>query len=226
MLQVGRIVYGTTAEGPGNRSAIWVQGCSIRCPGCINPQLFSRTGGRAEDPALIVADALASGTEGLTLLGGEPFDQPDALADLAELAQRSGLGVICFTGYSREELTERGISTDRMLKAIDLLVDGPYVAELTEQTRSLVGSTNQRFIHLTTRYADFDPTVHRNRVDVRIGSDGLIEVAGFLDTVGLEALASVAGATRRRRPLPIVGGPAWSDTMLRGGSEDELSPPL
>ena len=84
-LRWSRFLASTTAEGPGLRSALWVQGCSVHCPGCFNPQLWAEMGGRVENPADLaerfVADALSAGVEGITLLGGEPFDQAAALGD-------------------------------------------------------------------------------------------------------------------------------------------------
>ncbi|WP_311214934.1 MULTISPECIES: 4Fe-4S cluster-binding domain-containing protein [unclassified Arthrobacter] len=76
ILRVGRVLHGKTAEGPGLRTAIWFRGCSIRCKGCINPHLFSPRGGTQLPVAGIIEDALTA--EGLILIGGEPFDQPDA----------------------------------------------------------------------------------------------------------------------------------------------------
>lgn len=197
-LQVARVLHGTTAEGPGNRTAIWVQGCSIRCHGCINPQLFSVEGGAAHNIQKLVDDAVAAEVEGITLLGGEPFDQPEAVAILAESAHRAGLGVICFTGYDHDNLVTNAGSAVRLLAAVDLLVDGPYDSDLPENERSLVGSTNQRFIHLTDRYRGFHPDQHPNRVDVRILPDGSIHMAGFLLAADVVEIASAVGATRQR----------------------------
>ena len=200
-LRISRVTHATTAEGPGLRSAVWFQGCSIRCAGCINPQLFSAQGGEDGDIQAIVDDAVRAGSEGLTLLGGEPFDQPGAGADLAELAQSRGLGVMSFSGFAHENLRVRDADTIRMLAATDLLIDGPYDAASPETTRSLVGSTNQRFIHLTDRYAGFIPEAQPNRVDVRIGPDGVINIAGFLTTKKLLDLTETVGARRVRRPI-------------------------
>jgi anaerobic ribonucleoside-triphosphate reductase activating protein len=180
-LRLARVLLGTTAEGPGLRAAVWVQGCSIRCRGCINPHLFSPRGGDPYDPAKLADQAVAQGCEGLTLLGGEPFDQAAACAELAEAARRAHLGVITFTGYELESLSRRDESCRRLIAATDLLVDGPYRQQEAETERSLVGSANQRFLHLTDRYADFDPCRHANRVDIRISATGEAEVAGFLD---------------------------------------------
>ena len=198
MLRVGRVLHGTTAEGPGLRTAIWFQGCSIRCKGCINPHLFSPRGGTQLPVAEIIEDALNTGVEGLTLIGGEPFDQPDAGHALALAARAAGLGVIAFSGYEYETLRDRDDSTRAFLASVDLLVDGPYQEWNPESGRALVGSGNQRFIHLTDRYEHYRPELVRNRVDIRVRPDGSIEVAGFLDSTSLNDLS---GLTRSNRTL-------------------------
>lgn len=139
MLRIARVLHGTTAEGPGLRTAIWFQGCSIRCDGCINPHLFSPAGGKDVSADDILRRAMSSSVEGLTLIGGEPFDQPLAGAELAQKAQKLGLGVIAFSGYEYESLRSRGGGTEEFLAAIDLLVDGPYEARNPEKERALVG---------------------------------------------------------------------------------------
>jgi anaerobic ribonucleoside-triphosphate reductase activating protein len=199
VLRVARVLHGTTAEGPGLRSAIWFQGCSIRCIGCINPHLFSSTGGSDMAVSDIVLGAVAGRVEGLTLIGGEPFDQPAAGAKLARKAQEQGLGVIAFSGYEYETLRHRGKDTKRFLAAIDLLVDGPYQAWNQETDRALVGSTNQRFVHISDRYSSYRPEIAANRVDVRVLPDGSIDVAGFLDMSNLRNLLEATGTRRKAR---------------------------
>lgn len=201
-LRVGRVMHGTSAEGPGLRTAVWVQGCSIQCKGCINPHLFSSDGGHLVDPQSIVAKAVERGVEGLTLLGGEPFDQAAACAILARHAKISGLGVICFTGHSYDVLKHQN-DAESLLNSVDLLVDGPYVQERPEANRALVGSTNQRFIHLTRRYTEYDPARSPNRMELRLKPDGTIETAGFLTREDLgvfsASLDSRRGIRRRNR---------------------------
>lgn len=199
LLRVARVLHGTTAEGPGLRTAIWFQGCSIRCRGCINPHLFSAHGGTQLTAASIIGDALASGVEGLTLIGGEPFDQPDAGRALAEAAHAQNLGVIAFSGYEYETLRDRDQPTRAFLAEVDLLVDGPYQDWNTETERALVGSENQRFIHLTDRYQNYRPELARNRIDIRLRPDGTIEVAGFLDSDGLMDLGDATATKRTHR---------------------------
>jgi len=197
MIRVSRVLHSTTAEGPGSRTAVWVQGCTIRCAGCVNPQLFSFDGGTLLEPADIVSGAIAAGDEGLTLLGGEPFDQAAEVGILAEEARRAGLGVITFTGYQYERLREAAGGIASLLSSTDLLVDGPFMSESPEPTRALVGSANQQFVHLTDRYRDYEPSHATNRVDIRVGPNGEIEVAGFLTTDRVDELASMAVARRR-----------------------------
>lgn len=200
-LRVARVLHGTTAEGPGLRTAVWFQGCSIQCKGCINPHLFSARGGTDTPVTEIVDQAITAGVEGLTLIGGEPFDQPEAGAALAAEAQDKGLGVIAFSGYEYQSLLARDDHTGEFLASVDLLIDGPYDAHNAEKQRALVGSRNQRFIHLTERYKTYRPEFVANRVDVRVRPDGSIEVAGFLDTTGLSILADSIGTSRTFRKV-------------------------
>src|SRR3712207_3339340 len=180
-LRLARVLLGTTVEGPGLRAAVWVQGCSIRCSGCINPHLFSPRGGEVYDPVALVGQAVAHGCEGLTLLGGEPFDQAAACAELAEAGRRAGVGGITFTGHELDVFSGRDESCRCVLSATDLRVDGPYRRHEAATERGLVGAAIQRFRHLTDRYATFDPPRHPNRVDIRISPEGKTAVAGFLN---------------------------------------------
>lgn len=195
-IRVARVLHGTTAEGPGLRTAVWFQGCSIRCKGCINPHLFNARGGSDARVSEIIDEAVGAGVEGLTLIGGEPFDQPAGGASLAGAAQAQGLGVIAFSGYEYESLRVRDDPTEAFLASVDLLVDGPYQAWNPETRRALVGSGNQRFIHFTDRYKTYRPEETANRIDVRIRPDGSIEVAGFLDTSGLSDLLDSTATSR------------------------------
>ena len=159
MLRVAAIVPETEAEGPGRRFALWVQGCTIRCPGCCNPHFFERGGGREVEERQLVDQLapLVGRVEGITLLGGEPFEQAEALSRVASGAQALGLSVMTFTGSTMEELRDRGGSGEpgvaALLAATDLLVDGRYQVGLPEGERRWAGSTNQRFHFLTSRYA-------------------------------------------------------------------------
>lgn len=179
-LQVSRVWHRTRAEGPGLRSAVWVQGCSVRCPGCINPHLWSTSGGTTIVPEELGREIDEARVEGVTLLGGEPFDQAPACAILAEHLKMRGLGVIVFTGYTHEVLALGAqAGWTRLLAATDLLVDGRFEASDPESARAWVGSNNQRFLHLTDRYAELEPAAHANRLELRVLPSGEVDVCGF-----------------------------------------------
>lgn len=167
-LSVGQIVASTEAEGPGRRFALWVQGCSLRCEGCCNPHLFAERGGERLGIEAVLARVPAD-VEGLSLLGGEPMEQPVALAALAEAAQARGLSVMVFSGYTLAELRAKGEAVQRALAATDILVDGRYDRSLPDTSRRWVGSTNQQVHFLSARgQADAPRFVAGNTVEIRL----------------------------------------------------------
>jgi len=148
----------TEAEGPGRRYALWLQGCPLRCPGCCNPHMIPEV-----EVEWLSVEALAQeicsspDIEGLTVIGGEPFAQAEALAALAGLVRASGLSVMVFSGYTLAQLSSSpDPSYARLLGEIDLLIDGPYVASKHVTDRRWVGSSNQRARFLTERYAHME----------------------------------------------------------------------
>jgi anaerobic ribonucleoside-triphosphate reductase activating protein len=205
LVQVLRFLPATVAEGPGRRAALWVQGCSIRCPGCFNPHSWAAGGGESVHWAELaegVREAAADhGIEGLTLLGGEPFDQAGPRAVLAEAVRAEGLSVMTFTGHVLEGLQSAGRDDwDRLLAATDLLVDGPYIAARPERRRPWVGSDNQRFWFLTDRYAHLAAELDAvpNRLEIRISRSGEVAVNGFAPVATLEDLLTDTAGPRGR----------------------------
>jgi anaerobic ribonucleoside-triphosphate reductase activating protein len=159
MLRVAQWIADTEAEGPGRRFALWVQGCSLRCPGCCNPEMFSAERGEWVDAADIAQRVLSTpGIEGLSVLGGEPFEQPRAVAEVCRAVRAAGLGVMVYSGYTLEELRAmRSPDVDALLAEVDLLVDGRFEQANPERRRRWVGSANQRLHFLTGRYRADDP---------------------------------------------------------------------
>lgn len=193
-IRLGRFLDRTCAEGPGVRTAIWVQGCSVRCQGCFNPQLWGSIEGRGTTPAELIDRVLAVDTQGVTLLGGEPFDQAAPLAVLAEGVQAAGRSVMTFTGYTLERLRRAGAGgrsdVAALLAATDLLVDGPYLAEQPDRSRPWLGSGNQSFRFLSPRYQHLEGTLGTapDLIEVRVGADGGVAVNGWASTADLERL--------------------------------------
>ena len=157
-LNVAKIIDVTQAEGPGLRTAIWVQGCLKRCVGCCNGQFLKIQPADVCDSQMIIEQIAQNqqqyGIEGVTFLGGEPFLQAEGLADVAQACRKMGLSVMVFSGYQLEELEDdaRFKGASQLLKATDVLVDGEYQQALTENVRNWVGSTNQRFHYFTDFY--------------------------------------------------------------------------
>lgn len=180
-LRVAQRVAKTASEGPGVRYALWVQGCTIRCPDCCNPEMFSARGG-----VELAIDALAreviatAGIEGLTVLGGEPFEQAAGVAALARRVRTAGLSVMVFSGFLREDLeASQDPGAAELLAAADLLVDGPFVREAPGSPWRWLGSLNQRMHFLTDRYQQDDPRFRgANTIDIRI-ERGSVEVSGW-----------------------------------------------
>jgi anaerobic ribonucleoside-triphosphate reductase activating protein len=171
----------TEVEGPGARYALWVAGCSIRCAGCCNPEMFARDAGVAVDVETLLDEYDRSDVEGITLLGGEPFEQAEACADFASAVSARGGSVMVFSGYVREDLeARRGESgIGRLLDVADLLVDGPYERDSPETRRRWIGSHNQRMHFLSTRYSQSDPRFSaHNQIVIRLQRNEL-EVHGW-----------------------------------------------
>lgn len=134
--------------GPYKRYILWVQGCERHCKGCIAKDSWDLNGGTTENINDVVNDILSvSEIEGITISGGEPFLQADALCELIrEVKTKRDLGVIVYTGFSYNEIKDNPLT-----KLCDLMIDGEYVDELNDDL-SLRGSLNQNIIPITDRY--------------------------------------------------------------------------
>ena len=150
-IRIAGTVDDSIVDGPGIRYTVFVQGCSHHCPGCHNPHTHDFAGGRVVDTEELVAQMRENPLlDGLTLSGGEPFEQPDACAELARQAHARGLNVWCYTGYKYEQLLAGDASRQALLSELDVLVDSPFL--LAERSLDLLyrGSRNQRLIDVHT----------------------------------------------------------------------------
>ena len=178
-LRVFNIIKNTKVEGPGNRYCIWVQGCSRHCKGCQAVHTWSQDKGELFEVEDIIEDIFKQNSiEGVTFLGGEPFEQAEALGLIAERVNKQGLSIVCFTGGKLEELQENPINK-KLLENIDLLIDGEFIEELTDYSRPWCGSSNQRYHFLTDRYNEEIFTKYKNKVEVNISKNGQIFINGM-----------------------------------------------
>ena len=160
------------ANGTGVRVTLFVSGCTNRCPGCFQPQTWDFGYGQpftADTEAEIFAELDKSYVDGLTLLGGEPFEpknQSALTALLRRVKERYPTKTVwCFTGFrlGEELLTEgsypRTEHTNEMLSYIDVLVDGRFVQEEKDISLQFRGSRNQRIIDMNATRAAGDVVI-------------------------------------------------------------------
>jgi anaerobic ribonucleoside-triphosphate reductase activating protein len=182
VIALSRIHFPVTTLGPGRRIGVWFQGCSIRCPGCISMDTWAQ--GRGITTVDEVANAISqwSTADGITISGGEPFDQLDALFTLlARIRSQTEADILVFTGYPWATISGM---LDSLPPSIDALVTGPFDIN-ARQTLALRGSDNQE-LHLITdkgrdRFAGFErlATKQDQAVDVMFDENGDVWFAGI-----------------------------------------------
>jgi len=157
LLRVHAILNRTNVLGPGERFALWLQGCEKNCKDCISPSSRNPDAGTLLSVDSLVDKILSENNiEGITISGGEPFLQFMALHTLLrKLREKSSLGVIIYTGYYLTELRDMNVSEieDIIAKYSDIIIDGPYIDELNDG-KSLRGSSNQTVHFLSSRYKE------------------------------------------------------------------------
>ncbi len=145
-----RIYHHSTVDGPGRRSVIQFAGCSIRCSGCYIPETHLRENGRLVSIAEIIVEIEKRSGEhdGVTILGGEPFDQTEGLEVLVKELKIRGFHLTIYTGFTLESLlTRNSESVNRILSLTDLLIDGAFDRTLAKNAGEYRGSSNQRLIY-------------------------------------------------------------------------------
>ncbi|HWP51893.1 MAG TPA: anaerobic ribonucleoside-triphosphate reductase activating protein, partial [Clostridia bacterium] len=149
-IRLAGIVRESIVDGPGIRLTVFVQGCPHHCPGCHNPDTHDPLGGY--DCALQkILDAFDADPllRGVTLSGGEPFEQATGLLPLAQAVRRRGKDVVAFSGYTYEELLKKGGENPAILELLShccLLVEGRFVLSQRDLSLRFRGSRNQRLI--------------------------------------------------------------------------------
>lgn len=162
-LRIAGVVPESVVDGPGLRFTVFAQGCPHHCAGCHNPHTWNAEGGTPTDSVALLARIRGNPwVDGVTLSGGEPFEQAAALAEVARGCRAAGLHVLCYTGYTWEALAagfERHPDRLALARELDLLVDGPF--ELARRSLALRfrGSSNQRVIDVPASLASGAPVV-------------------------------------------------------------------
>lgn len=196
--------------GPGRRVVAWVRGCGLRCPGCMTPELWA-TSGRPVPVADAAREVLAllPGADGLTISGGEPFDQAaGVLALVRAVREVRPVEVLVYSGYDLDEIAGSGSESADLLSEIDLLVAGRFVAE---QPNLLPwrGSDNQ-VVHVLSARAER----HRREAETPRAGPSRLSVqmlgSGSFRVIGIPARGDLAKAVTAlaARGIPVRRGDA------------------
>jgi anaerobic ribonucleoside-triphosphate reductase activating protein len=211
MIQVGQICYPVTALGYGQRVGIWLQGCSIRCAGCLakdtwepNPLGSMRVVDLVALCATLVGD---QPLDGVTITGGEPTDQADSLGELVSLLrhwldERPLAGdIMCYTGRTPAELMD---TYGGVAGLFDVVVAGPFVGSLPS-TDNLTGSGNQEVLLLTSRGRErYMRRRARRRVQLSLEGDALV-------TISVPRVGDLPLIARRLRASGVeIGAVSWA----------------
>lgn len=165
-IRLAGIEYDSLVNGEGTRTTIFAQGCRHHCPGCFNPETHDFNGGELfevkevfekikDDPFL----------DGVSFSGGDPLEQPEAFAELAEMIKQDNpdRNIWCWTGYKLEYLLKNKIhepGMKKLLDSIDVLVDGRFEQGLFSELLKYRGSSNQRIIDMNrTRELNYEEIV-------------------------------------------------------------------
>lgn len=150
-MKIARILYPVTVLGPGKRIGIWVAGCSKKCKGCANPELWDKD----KYPDMDIEDLkdiiqrlyekINGQVDGITISGGEPFEQAEELLQLVQFLHKKTEDILIFSGKKIEELIQEKNATE-IIDKITVLVDGEYIED-ENFGEVLRGSKNQR-IHV------------------------------------------------------------------------------
>jgi anaerobic ribonucleoside-triphosphate reductase activating protein len=207
---VSRLHFPVTALGPGQRVGLWLQGCSIRCPGCISVDTWDPgTGLVPIEQLLDRISRLAVRADGFTVSGGEPFDQPSALAAvLRSWRVSSDRSTLVFTGREFHEISAWLAANPSL---VDAVVTGPFRSDLP-QTVALRGSDNQQLhvlSELGAEFLEFERPVRPGdrRLDVMFDERGDAWLAG---------IPARGDLGRLRRALAAAGHRAITSDAIEG----------
>ncbi len=178
-MRINSILKVSEANGPGQRGVVWVQGCSRHCEGCFNVETQSFSGGTEMDCDSIMNQFDFSKIQGLTVSGGEPFEQAEALKQLLKAAKQKNLNTLVYSGYKYNEIF---CNHADVLLFVDYLIDGEFIKSIPSKCR-WAGSGNQRFLQLEDGKIKKDLTEceeYSQTAEITIDETGNMIITGFL----------------------------------------------
>jgi anaerobic ribonucleoside-triphosphate reductase activating protein len=178
MIQIHHKLSSSRTNGPGNRAVIWVQGCTLNCPGCFNPKTHVKNAGSQSTVNELFEwiFRLDNGIEGITLSGGEPLQQAMAVLSLLQrIKKETNLSTFMFSGYTRAEIETFPVWPE-LSECLDVLICGRY-DQTQKHDHGIIRSANQEALFLSDRYTQQDlDQIPEN--ELIIMPDGEILVSG------------------------------------------------
>tara|TARA_B110001452_G_scaffold264447_1_gene267481 strand:+ start:780 stop:1388 length:609 start_codon:yes stop_codon:yes gene_type:complete len=188
-MRVASVIESSKIYGPGSRTVLWLQGCSIRCDKCWNDELWSFEGGKKMFSSRLLDTVRKNGDVGFTLLGGEPLDQAPAVVHFIKEVQSMGFDVVLYTGYELHELSS---AQKQCVNMSDIVIHGRYVHELRSENLLWRGSTNQEILIQNEKYSGIALTEKR-QMEIHLNDLGQVKVIGYPTNELLRSIASRNG---------------------------------
>jgi len=198
LLNVAALAAGSTINGPGRRVVVWVQGCTLGCTGCANPAYQPHEPRHLMEHTMF-ADKLVelcqrTQCEGVTISGGEPFQQAEALLHMCERLHKREISIIVLSGYSWEAIRRsRNRSIIGLLNIIDAIISGPFNEEVWKRDKGIY----KKIVVLSKRYTRADLEQSEQKMEAISCQDGFM----LLDFGDMVEFASDIQRIVRSNPL-------------------------
>ena len=189
-----KFVESSMIYGPGKRWVLWTQGCTLACRGCWNTQTWAKHGGKEISISTLVESITCQeDIEGITILGGEPFQQLDGIAELIKSVKQLGLTVMLYTGYEKAEFNDL---MWQCFNSSDLVIAGRYRNDLRDVGLVWRGSTNQ-ILESPTGYYDVTKFEESQEVEIHIDHEtNQVTLTGYPDLQIIEMINQLTNSHR------------------------------
>lgn len=174
-LRIHAVFHGSTVNGPGIRSVVHTQGCTLDCPGCFNPRSHPPTLGLSRSVDAVFAEIMDHTPDGVTISGGEPTEQLAPVTALLNKAHAHGLSTLVFSGRTLDEIRQLEQGAE-FLTFVDVLVDGRFDPSQVD-LQGWTGSRNQCIHFLSARHRAEEFGV--KAVEFKILPTGNVQMSGY-----------------------------------------------
>lgn len=174
-LNIAEMVHGSEIYGPGKRTVMWVQGCTLACKGCWNQDLWPKEGGTEYKVSELLARVLANEDDGVTLMGGEPLQQSQSVLRFIDLTSKNGISMMLYSGFEEQEMDS---VQQECVDRSDIVILGRYVQGLRNTSLRWRGSSNQ-IVRYPTGNLDKEYFEEANDVEIHMDETGKIKVLGY-----------------------------------------------